>query len=341
MQNFFKDFDWSAKSIAKVIGVIFLGIIVLSIVVGLLSFAVRTIFNGGSYNTSYSEPPYMMSEKSSTGGRMMTQDAVYSPEIAPSPQAPTGDDAENYEVKTYNATIKTRKLERVCEQIADLKSRPEVIFETANENENNCYYSFKVKKENEAEIIVLLKTMKPEDMNANTQTIKGMVEQYDKQLEILENKLASIEDSLTKSQKAYDEVTRLATNKQDVESLAKIIDSKLNLIERLSTQRIQVKEEMDRYKQSKNDQLDRLNYSFFNVNIYKDLILDWKNIKNTWTYELKAMVRNINASIQGVTVNMVTYLVRLAQVAVYFFISMFLLKFAWVATKKIWTWRKK
>ncbi|MFH1012494.1 MAG: hypothetical protein V1760_01980, partial [Candidatus Peregrinibacteria bacterium] len=266
----------------------------------------------------------------------------YDSSIVPVPpyNPPTGDDAEEYEVKTHNATIKTRKLERVCGQISELKARPEVIFETSNTNDDNCYFSFKVKKEIEAEIVSFIEKLKPEDTNVNVQTIKGTIEAYDKQLEILENKLTSIEDTLKNSQKAYDEITRLATNKQDVESLAKIIDSKLNLIERLSNQRIAVKEEIDRYKQDKNSQMDRLDYSFFNVSVYKDLIFDWKQIKDSWKYELKMFVENFNSVIQGVSVNMMTYLIRFAQVALYFFVSLFLLKLVWTATKKIWKWKR-
>lgn len=343
--NPFHDFDWSFKSIAKVLGVVLLGVFALTIVIALFSFSVKTVFqtgtryNDAAYDDGYygkiAQPEAMMAE--SIGGKG-GGGGYYMPPYSPSP---TGSDAEDYEVKTFNATIKTRKLEKVCGQIADLKTRPEVIFETANINEDNCYFSFKVKKANEAEIAAFVESLKPEDNNVNVQTIKGTLESYDKQLEILENKLTSIEDTLTKSQRAYDEVTKLATQKQDVESLAKIIDSKLNLIERLSTQRIQVKEEIDRYKQGKADEADRLNYSFFNVSVTKDLILDWKQIKESWKYEMRAFVENFNGVLQGISVNLLTYFIRFVQVAIYFFLSVFLLKYGWFAVKKIWKGRNE
>ncbi len=335
--SFFQNFDWSFKSIAKVIGLVLAGVVVVSIVIALFGFSIRTIFQttqygqGGEYSDS---APY-----AGAGLRMTKQGFATQADIAPMPPEGgyvTGTDAESYEVKTFSADVKTSHLEETCGKISALKPRADVIFETANVNDDNCNFSFKVKKEKEAEIVALIEGLKPDNLNANTQTIKGTIESFDKQLQILENKLASIEDTLTKSQRAYDEVTRLATAKQDVESLAKIIDSKLNLIERLSTQRIQVKQEIDQYKQGKSDELDRLNYSFFSVNILKDLIFDWKQIRDSWKFEMKAFVDNFNGVIQGISVNLLTYMIRFIQVAIYFFLSLFLLKYVWLATKKIW-----
>jgi len=339
--SFIKNFDWSLKSIAKVVGLVLLGVVVLTIVIALISFSFRTVFQTASF-----EKPYAMDY--GRGGAMvemaaepmMARSKIGIPPI-PEPGFSTGDDAEEYEVKTYSATVKTRKLEETCAKVAALKSREEVIFETANQNDDSCYYKFKVKKEHTEEILEVIKSLKPEDMNENISTIKGTVEFYDKQLEILEKKLVSIEDTLEKAQIAYDEVATLATRKQDVESLAMIIDNKLKLIEKLTNERMNIKQQIDRYNQNKADQLDRLNYSFFSINIYKDLIFDWKEIKDSWKYELKAFVRNFNDVIQGISVNLVTYMIRFVQVAIYFFISVFLLKFVWVATKKIWKGRKK
>ena len=259
----------------------------------------------------------------------------------PEPGFSTGDDAEEYEIKSYNATIKTRRLEKTCKVVADLKVREDVIFENANQNDDGCYFSFKVKKESAEEILAVIEKLKPEDLNENIRTIKGTIEFYDKQLDILEKKLESVEDTLTKAQSAYDEVATLATRKQDVESLALIIDNKLKLIEKLTNERMNIKQQIDRYNQNKAEQLERLNYSFFNVNIYKDLIFDWKDIKESWKYELKAFVRNFNEVVQGISVNLVTYMIRFVQVAIYFFISVFLLKFVWVATKRIWKGKGK
>ena len=337
--NIFKNFDWSFKSIAKIIGMIILGIIALTVVIALISFSVKTIFGTVSYR-SYNGYDYAMEEAVSYdmgGSAMMAKIAMPIPE----PGYTTGDDAEEYEVKEYYGTIKTRKLDETCAVISDLKAREDVIFESSDKDKEYCNYRFKVKKEISDEIVEIIEGLKPENFNASIESIKGTIERYDDELDILSKKLASIEETLKMAQDSYDEISRIATRQQDAETLAKIIDSKLKLIEKLSNERLSVKERIDRYNESKADQLDRLNYTFFNISIYKDLIFDWKDIKDSWKYEAKQLVRNVNDVFQGISLHLATYLVRFAQVVLYLFISLFLLKFVWIGVKRVWKGKKK
>lgn len=339
--SFLKNFDWSLKSIAKVIGLALAGIVVLTIIISLLSFSFRTVFYGSGYEKSYYDTDYSMGGSAeSMQAPAMSRSKISMP---PTPEADysTGDDAEDYEVVTYSATIKSRKLEQACKTIIDLKSGTDVIFETSNQNDDSCYFSFKVKKEKEKSVLQVIEGLKPDILNENIQTIKGSIEEYDKQLDILKKKLTSVEETLTSAQTSYDEIQKLATSKQDVESLATIISNKLSLIEKLTDERISIKEKIDTYNLNKADQMDRLNYSFFDVSVYKDKIFDWKDIKDSWKYELKAFVSNFNEVIQGISVQLITYMIRFIQVAIYFFLSVFLLKFVWMATKRIWKGKGK
>lgn len=336
--SIFKDFDWSFKSIAKIIGMVILAIIALVLVIALISFSFRTVFQ----STRYDERPYY--EKSI--GLDYTRESV--PQLSSSISLPpipepggTGSDAEEFEVKTYSATIKSNKLKQTCKVISDLKSFDYVIFEDADQNDDNCYFRFKVEKGHTNEILAIIESLKPENLNENIRTIKGSIEFYDKQLEILEKKLASIEETLENARSDYDKLSDLATKEQDVESLATIINNKLNLIERQTNNRQNIESQIDRYNQNKADQLDRLKFSFFNVNVFKDIIFDWKEIKDSWKFEIKAFVRNVNDMLQAVSINLVTYMIRFIQVAIYFFISVLLIKFAWVATRRIWRGKKK
>jgi len=332
--NPFKDFDWSVKSIAKIIGMVILAIIALTVVISLISFSVKTIFSTAS-RQGYDESGY------STGGVSYdSEEAVYTMDkIAIAPREPgytSGEDAEAFEVKEYYGTIRTRKLDNTCAVIADLKTREDIIFESSDKNKESCNYRFKVKKEVSDEIVKIIEDLKPENFNASVQTIKGTIERYDDELDILNKKLVSIEETLEMAQTSYDEISRLATRQQDAETLAKIIDSKLNLIEKLSSERLNVKESIDRFNESKADQLDRLNYTFFNIGIYKDLIFDWKEIKDSWKFETKQLITNVNDVFQGISLDLATYLVRFAQVIIYLFISIFLIKFVWIGAKLVW-----
>jgi hypothetical protein len=139
----------------------------------------------------------------------------------------------------------------------------------------------------------------------------------------------------------YDELMKLATKKSDTESLAKLIDSKLNLINKLTTEEQNILSSLTRYNRDKNIQLERLKYSFFNVNIYEELIVDWREIKRSWKDSVQRFVRDLNDIAQDLTVNLVDYVARYFQVTIYFFISLFMLKLVWIATKKIWIGKKK
>ncbi len=338
--HIFKDFDWSAKSIAKVVGAVFLGIVAIAIAIALISFSFRTIFSVGQPQYDYGRGGGGFALESMDEGfyakDMAMATSSFMPPIVPSPGYSTGTDAEDFEVTNYSGTIKTRKLDKTCDTISDLKVKKYVIFEDSNKNDDSCYYSFKVDKDKAEEIVKVIEGLDPEILNVSVQSIKGRVEGVQDELEILKKKLASIEETLEGAQEAYDEISDLATRQRDAETLAKIIDSKLNLIERLSNQRLQTKEQIDRYNEMKSDQLDRLNFTFFSINVYKDLILDWKEIKDSWKFETKELVRNLNDVFQAITLNLVTYLVRFAQVVLYLFISVLLLKFVWIGIRRIW-----
>jgi len=333
--NPLKNFDWSAKSIVKIIGIILAGVIVLAIVIALISFSIRMMVQGSTEVRDYGRNgEFDMTERASFAPTTLNRAIL--PPIPPKPGYSTGTTAEDFEIKTMNATIKTGKLKKDCAVISDLKIRKDVIFETSNQNDNECNYRFKVIKDSEAEVLQVIKSLKPEDINTNIRTIKNNIDNTDKQLEILKNKLTSIEATLKSAEGQYDELTNLATRKQDVESLAKIIDSKLNLIDRLTNQRIQVKEQIDRYNQNKADQMDGLKYSFFNVTIRKDLIWDWKQIKDEWKWDVKDMVNNFNNILRSITIGLITFLMRIAQALIYFFIAIILVKYTWIGSKRIW-----
>lgn len=339
--KFLKNFDWSLKSIAKVIGVVLLGIIALSVAVSLIGFSLNTILGTSSQGyKDYGMGGYAPSMEMAANDGYYDEDVAKMVSsnlaIAPEPGYSTGVDAEDYEVTSYDGTIRTRKLDKICATIEALKTKDYVVFEDANKNEDNCYYRFKVSKDNAAEIVKVIEDLDPEILNVNVQSIKSVVEGVESELDILKKKLTSTEETLENAQTSYDEISKLATRQQDAETLAKIIDSKLNLIERLSSQKLQIKTQIDRYNKQMADQLDRLNFTFFNINVYKDLIFDWKQIKDSWTYEAKELVRNVNEVFQGITLNLVTYLVKFAQAILYLFISIFLFKFVWIGIKRIW-----
>ncbi|MBU1445963.1 hypothetical protein KKD70_01730 [Patescibacteria group bacterium] len=274
-------------------------------------------------------------------GMAMEESYITSVESAISPM-PTrediisGDDAEDFEVTQYNASIETRHLEETCAKITELKPLDYVIFENSNEYDHGCNYTFKVNRDKAAEILAVIQELDPKDLSEYTQTIKRRVENLISEVEILENKMAVIDSTLAEAISAYDEITTLATRVQDVESLTKIITSKLQIIERLTQERINISERLDRLAKSKADQLDRLEYTYFNVSIYENKFVDGEELKDSWKSAIKAFVRDINVLAQDITINLAFLLLLAIQYSLYAVILLLLAKYGWKVGKSIW-----
>jgi hypothetical protein len=150
------------------------------------------------------------------------------------------------------------------------------------------------------------------------------------------NRLESIEEVLDDAQYSYDQIAVIATQNQDAESLAKIINDKMNLITRLTNERVNIKAQIDRINKSKADQLDRINYTFFSISAYESLIIDTKAIKESWSNEMKKFVRELNSVMQGLTINLLKYLLIFVQIVIFLGVALFVLKYGWRVAKVLW-----
>jgi hypothetical protein len=264
--------------------------------------------------------------------------------IAPSPMPPVdgdytpGNDAEAFEVTSYSAGIETRDLDSTCNTIADLKSKDYVIFENSNKYDKGCSYRFKVATAQVGEVLAVIEGLHPRDFNTNTETIKKRVDDYTSQEDILKNKLSSIDTTLSNAVVAYDEIARLATQTQDVESLTKIISSKVAIIERLTQERINITAQLEKLGRSKADQLDRLAYIYFDVYAYEQSYIDGEEIKDSWIYATKQALYDINEVVQDLSIGLVALAFFVIQYVIYFFILLFVAKYGWRFAK--YAWRK-
>ncbi|MFA5109566.1 MAG: hypothetical protein WC458_03410 [Patescibacteria group bacterium] len=342
------NFDLKPANILKITGLALVAIIVIVLAFRLIGSSFNSLSRKVSLNNSASqgapafdsEVSYLKSEEMaygvSGGAAGLSVRNVVSTTIPSPGKATTGDDAEALEVTEYNASIETRQLTDTCAKITAWKSRADVIFENANEYEHGCNYTFKVKRDSVGEILAALENLNPKELNANTYTIKNLVDDYTSEVEILKKKQSSIEETLTDAVNAYNGITKLATRIQDVESLAKIIDSKIGVIERLTQERINVNAQLDRLERSQAEQLDRLDYTYFNIRITENKLIDGQNLKDSWKTALKSFVRDINVFIQDITVNLVALLFLALQYIIYFFILLIIAKYGWQLAKHIW-----
>lgn len=249
---------------------------------------------------------------------------------------PAGDNAEAFEVKSYDAIIESRDFLKTCAALADLKAKDYVVFQNANEHDRGCDYAFKVKNANVEEVLTLLKSFDPKELSQNTYTIQQLINDFTSEVEILEKKRASIDETLENAIKAYDQITDVATRTQNAESLAKIIDSKIQIIERLTQQRISINAQLEQLSRAKAEQLDRIAYTSFHVNVYENKFVDGETLKDSWKAAIRDFVQNVNKTVQDMTINLVALAFVAMQFVLYFFILLFVAKYIWRAAVKIW-----
>ncbi|OGF27686.1 hypothetical protein A2303_00455 [Candidatus Falkowbacteria bacterium RIFOXYB2_FULL_47_14] len=259
--------------------------------------------------------------------------------IAPMPpyeETVTGDRSEDYEVTQYSGTIETRDLDGTCGALAALKTKDYVIFESANEYDRGCNYNFKVERSHKDEILETVKGLDPKTLVENTNTIKRQIDDFTSETEILTKKKESIERTLSDAIASYDEIARVATQARDAESLAKIIDSKIRIIERLSQDRISVNEQLDRLSRAKAEQLDRLDYTYFYLSVYENKFVDGENIKDSWKAAVKEFVRDVNITLQTMSIGLLAAILLVIQYALYIFLLILAAKYGWRFVRYIW-----
>ncbi len=345
--DFLNKYNLSPMKILKIAGLGLAGIIVVIFIFGLIGpFFNQVIRTAGNQNLSM-KSSLGLSEPASYGSGAVNSTPAYDsamPELSARNIAPiptddtviTGDTAEDYEVTDYSGTIKTRQLKKTCAALFALKARDYVIFENANEYDQGCNYTFKVKSENKDEILSIVKSLNPRTLVENTRTIKRQIDDYTSETEILKNKLAVIESTLNDAIASYDEISKLATQQRDAASLAKIIDSKIGIIERLTQQRININAQLDRLSRAKTDQLDRIDYVYFRLNVYENKFIDGQSIRDSWEAAIKKFVTNMNNVLQAISVNLVFVIFTVLQYVLYLLIILLALKYLWKFTKYIW-----
>lgn len=341
--QFLKDIDFKKPlNLFKAAVLGLFGIVALVFVFSLINSSVRPFLTTGKGESVSSVAP------SFYGGASTGEVAMYSQKgmpiadlsyrnIAPIPsQTTVGNTAEDFEVKDYSALIETRNKAEVCSQIANLKSLKHVIFENAQESDRNCNYSFKVEHARAGEILAVIKDLDPRDLSENTRTIKSQIDDFTSQTEILEKKRTSIDETLKNALTAYDQITALAVKTQDASSLAKIIDSKVQLIERMTQERININQQLDYLARAKTEQMDRLEYTYFSVSVYENKYLDGKNIKDSWQAAVKSFVYTVNRAVQDASINLIGLLFVLIPYFIYALIVLVVAKYGWRLVKYIW-----
>ena len=356
--DFFKRHKITGANILKLAGIVLGAIIVLTLASTLFRFPSGMMGRGQGFDMtapsffgeSYDVAPMYDKGMVQSAG-MPATDSDYGgvnlsirnllptpPFLPPYPRqgSPIGNNAEDFEVTDYNATIETRHLEKTCAIFTELRERTYVIFENATESDHTCNFTFKVEHASVPEVLTAIEELDPRDLSKNSYTIKRQIDDFTSEAEILQKKRTSIDETLRSALAAYEEITRLASRTANAEALAKIIDSKIGVIERLTRERISIEEQLDRLARAKEEQLDRLTYTYFNVNVYENELIDGERIADSWKAAFRELVESINLAVQFVSVKLLAFLLWLLPIALYLFVILLLAKYGWRIAKGIW-----
>lgn len=333
--DIFEKYNLSGAKVLKVSGLVILGLIVLTVATSLINGMVRGLRNsGGSFSGGMAydaaSPRALGNYKSAEKADLSIRNAM------PTDGYTAGGNAEQFEATEYQARIETRHLDQDCEAVQALKTKEYVVFERSDKNDTGCSYRFKAEKGKVEEVLSLIKSLDPRELNQSIETIKNQVEDYTSREEILKKKLATIDETMTSAMTSYEEISRLAASTQDAGSLASVIRSKIEIIESLSQQKINISSELDNLGRQKAEQLDRLAYVYFNVTINENKYVDGDYIKDSWKNSIKSFVIDMNGVAQDVSIGLVRLAAYVLQYLLYLTIILIVAKYVWILFKRIW-----
>lgn len=333
--EFFKTMTQNPMRFLKSAGVIFIG---LAVVVVALNVMVTTRGGLDDLAVGTQKTSEMRLDESMGVPSLSMRNVIEDEMLLQSPDGgyTPGDTAEAFEVKEYNVRIETRNLDRDCGVVRALRERDDVIFENTSEYERGCAYAFKVRRGSVEDVLGVIASLDPRELSENAYTIKREIDDFTSEVQILENKLASLDATLKDAATSYGNITALATSRGDVESLAKIIESKLIILERLTSSKIETVNQLERVNRAKAEALDRLEYTHMTVSVYETVFADIENIKDSWKSTVREFVLEANSLAQDVSVGLVVLILTLAKFALYFFVLLFVAKFGWAFTRKNW-----
>lgn len=346
IHTYLQDLQRSPLTIVKLGGIVLGALLVAAVTLSLLkaittntplSLVPSTPMSGISEEASYD---YATNDGYGIGGgapsiSVRNAAAIYPPQ--PYPGGTIGDEAEEFEVMQYDVSITSSGAEDDCAAIGDLKAKAYVIFESANTHERGCSFTFKVAKANVEEIVALLEAFDPDDLSEQVYTIARQIKDYTSEEDILKAKLETVTATLTSATDAYDDITALAIRTNDADALARVIESKLQIIERLTQERINVSAQLDRLSRAKALELDRLEYTYFTVHVYESKIVNGEAIAEAWRNAAIAAVHDVNRILTEVTLGLVALVFFIAQWVLYGAIILVIARYAWRIARRFWT----
>ncbi len=244
-------------------------------------------------------------------------------------------DSSLFEIKNYEIKYKTNETLYLQNKIKELKKKNFVIFDRYDESKQNSQYVIKVKRENFEEVLEFLKELSPVKIHLFVENIKKSIDSTIDREKLLSDKLRKIEVILNDAIESYSSLLKLAKEQNNIESLTKLIDLKINTLNKLSNEKNAILEQINYIKKNRKELFDKVNFVIFRISIEEFLYLDIIELKNSWQYEVKNLVSTLNNLAQNLSVKFLIFVVNVIKFMVYFIFVLLLLKILFWTIKKI------
>ena len=244
-------------------------------------------------------------------------------------------DSSLFEIKRYEVRYQTNETQILQKKIKTLKAKEYVLFDKYNESKDKSSYTLKVKREKSQEILDFLELLSPQKVHLYVENIKKSIDSSIDQEKLLKDKLSKLEVILNDATKSYSSLLVLAKEKNNIDALTKLIDLKINTLNRLSLEQNTILDKINAISKSKQELFDSLNYVIFNITIDEFLYIDTEALKNSWKYDIKIVISNFNSLGQSLTTTLLSFLIQLLKFFIYFIIMLFILKVIIFVIKKV------
>ncbi len=256
------------------------------------------------------------------------------------PPTPVNDDytanLESYETTNYSVNVNTKQFDEVCNSLLTLKDDPGIHFKTINSSLNNCRAVFYVAEEKANTVLSTLTSFKGVEVDRNTESVTKHRAVLQNQTNILQQQLASVENSLNAAETQFNEIAEFARGANDAATLSLTIREKISLVENLTQQKISLVSQLNQLHQQATDLEERLNVVAFSVNVNRSypIYINKQNQKweNAWE-DLKDEFTNTGINL---TVIFGVFLLRALQAIIYGVVIIFVIRTFWKFAKMLW-----
>lgn len=337
------DINWREISKWKLVLVAFVTLLVLSVVLTIFK-SLMGISTGMSLSQNKSKDGLYESMGASNLSAPMMEMSMERDDVLITDDrsgGATGGDAEEYEALSYNASYKNKNITPLCDTIESWKPLGYVVFEYASRNDSGCNYRFKVEREFVEGILDEVKKLSPEDLFANTSTVKKQVVEYEGRLDILQQQQAMYQNMLEKTENAYNQAVALAVTSEDAASLAVLVKDELSHVNQLHAQRLNLSQQIQSLAQRSAELQDQIEYVRFSANVHKYEIVDGSAIKDSWVYRMRLVINEANTTLQDLTLGVLQLFLALLQGIVYAGVVIVVVivtgKIGWRFVRSVWS----